>query len=204
MKNSYDKEYFENGISSGVSCYVNYRWLPNLTLPMCESIIDFANIKKSDTILDYGCAKGFIVRAMVELGYDCHGVDISEYAIKNCDPSIRDRVKILADYELGKYDFILCKDVLEHVSYGTLPVLLKKLRLSCKKLFVIVPLGENGKYVIEEYEKDITHVIREDLGWWSRVLSEAGFEDIKSSYRAPGIKDNWAMYDKGNGFFVCA
>lgn len=204
MKNLYDREYFENGISSGVSCYVNYQWMPELTLLMCKSIIDFCKINNRDTILDYGCAKGFLVKAMMQLGYDCYGVDISEYAVQKCDPSVRDRIEILTEGKLKNYDFIVCKDVLEHISYNSLSTILCRLRRSCKKLFVVVPLGENGKYVIEEYEKDITHVIREDLAWWLKALSDAGFQDIKSSYSVRGIKDKWSMYDKGNGFFVCS
>ena len=37
----YDKDYFKNGIASGKSCYSNYRWLPELTIPMAYNIIKY-------------------------------------------------------------------------------------------------------------------------------------------------------------------
>jgi len=208
MKSLYDKDYFEDGISVGISCYTNYRWLPAETLKMCVSISEFANIKKDDVILDYGCAKGFLVKAMLKLGYEkVYGVDISDYAVDNCDPEVKDRIfRIINNDQLlaERYDCIICKDVLEHISYKEIDGLIQNFRAITKNLLVIVPLGENNKYVIEDYERDKTHVIRESLQWWRETLERNGFKVEKSLYRVEGIKDNWASYETGNGFFVCA
>jgi SAM-dependent methyltransferase len=209
MKNLYDESYFENGVASGVSCYVNYRWLPEQTFSMCQSMINFASIEKSDRILDYGCAKGFTVRALVEMGYDCHGVDISDYAVSQSDAGIRHRLTVLNEdnhnrwFEDKRFDVILCKDVLEHVPYENIGQVLKNFRNISQKLFVIVPLAHNGSYDAPEYELDVTHIIREDLDWWTRQLISAGYDNVTATYRIPGIKDNWSHYQKGNGFFLC-
>jgi hypothetical protein len=37
--NAFTKDYYENGRACGLSCYENYRWLPELTIPMCERLI---------------------------------------------------------------------------------------------------------------------------------------------------------------------
>lgn len=210
MKNLYDKSYFENGIETGVSCYVNYRWMPDQTYSMCKSIIDFAEIKPVDRVLDYGCAKGFIVRALVDMGYDCIGVDISEYAISQAHDSIKDRLTLLNEdnqkswNNTAKFNVAICKDVLEHVPYEMILSVLTDLRSATNKLFVVVPLAENGVYVATEYEIDITHIIREDLDWWKNMLVSAGFKNIDAKYLVNGIKDNWSHYSRGNGFFLCS
>ena len=80
--------------------------------------------------------------------------------------------------------------------------LCKTLYNHSKKLFVVVPLGENNKYVVPEYEGDITHIIRENKEWWESLFIKTGFKIIKSEYIVKGIKDNWSQYKKGNGFFV--
>jgi ubiquinone/menaquinone biosynthesis C-methylase UbiE len=47
-------------------------------------------------VLDIGCAKGFLLKdLMIECpGLECFGIDISEYAIKNCEPEVKDRLQL--------------------------------------------------------------------------------------------------------------
>ena len=201
----YDYDYYERGQASGKSCYSNYRWMPKETFDMCESIIEHAGIAHGDKILDFGCAKGFIVKAFHQMGYASQGCDLSKYAISNADPEIKDLV-YLYDSEKQNidkdYNIIISKDVLEHVSYEELPKILNLFRANCDKLFIVVPLGTAGKYIVPEYELDITHVIRENKAWWENQFLQAGFKIYKSAYLMAGIKDNWAHYSQGNGFFV--
>jgi SAM-dependent methyltransferase len=205
MKNLYNEDYFERGIKAGVSCYENYRWIQEETIDMCKAVISFASIDTKDTILDFGCAKGFLVKAFLTLGYDCRGVDISDYAISECDPYVKDRVKILKNNEVieDQFDVIISKDVLEHITYERIESLVKNFREKSKKLVVVVPLAENGKYVAPEYELDITHIIREDIVWWENLFKNSGFNVVSGSYKVKGIKDKWSQYERSNGFFVC-
>ena len=62
--NVFDEDYFERGVQLGISGYTNYRWIPELTLPLCETMARYLGISKDDRILDFGCAKGYIVRAL--------------------------------------------------------------------------------------------------------------------------------------------
>lgn len=207
----YNEDYFEDGIKKGISGYENYRWLPDLTKKMCESIASNLKISKNDKLLDYGCAKGFLVRAFDELGYhNVRGVDISEYAITHCDQTVAKKIDLLnrnwslSDNVGQDYDFIICKDVLEHVQYKEIDKLLREFAETAKKCFIVVPLGKNKKYIIEEYEKDVTHVIREDLNWWKEKIEKAGFKIELAEYKFPGVKDNWESFENGNGFFVAS
>ena len=75
--NKYDEDYYENGVQLGISGYANYRWMPSLTIPMAERMIEYLAIKETDKILDFGCAKGFLVKAFTDLGYKCEGVTLA-------------------------------------------------------------------------------------------------------------------------------
>lgn len=202
MKNLYDEAYYENGEETGKSCYTNYRWLPKLTLEMVKNICLHVNIKKNDKILDFGCAKGFCVQAFSLLGYNASGCDVSEYAIQNCHPEVKDKVSIFTGNFQEEYDVIIAKDVLEHVPYEELNELLSRFKVNTKKLFVIVPLGDGEKYYVPEYELDVTHIIREDKDWWEKAFIKNGFKIIESKFLMKGIKDNWAHCINGNGFFI--
>ena len=65
---TYDKDYYECGIESGKSLYNNYRWMPELTIPFCSRIVEHLKISTEQKVLDFGCAKGYSVKAMRLLG----------------------------------------------------------------------------------------------------------------------------------------
>ena len=211
----YDENYFENGVQLGISGYTAYRWLETLTMSMCRTLVSHLGLQKGAKVVDYGCAKGFLVRALRALEIDACGVDISAYAIKKADYTVRNHVFLMNEERAsmkrltidrvnstGRFDCAISKDVLEHVAYDKLHSVLSTLRELSDMLFIVVPLGENGKYVIPEYEADVTHVIRENKSWWEQQVVAAGWNVTNSVTRVPGIKDNWAHYSDGNLFLV--
>ncbi len=62
--------------------------------PVALDIIEHFSLKPGDKFLDIGCAKGFLVKELVELGIDALGLDISEYAVGNCHPDVVDRIQV--------------------------------------------------------------------------------------------------------------
>ncbi|MBI3798886.1 MAG: class I SAM-dependent methyltransferase [Deltaproteobacteria bacterium] len=70
------------------------------------------------TVLDAGCAMGFLVEALRDRGVNAVGVDISEYAIQQVRPDVRAScwVGSVVDPFPQKYDLIVCIEVLEHLS----------------------------------------------------------------------------------------
>jgi 2-polyprenyl-3-methyl-5-hydroxy-6-metoxy-1,4-benzoquinol methylase len=185
-----------------VSAYENFRWMPERTIREASSIIN--NIQFNN-VLDYGCAKGFMVYAMRLLGKEAHGVDISEYAIKNCHPKVKDFVSVIDDVEQvsGGWDLIIAKDVLEHTTKDLVPKVLEAFRTRTKQLFVAVPLGDGKRYRIREYEMDVTHIIREPEEWWLTTIVQAGFKIKFFDYQFHHVKENWTNpHPHGNAFIV--
>jgi len=204
----YDEAYYEHGPMYGKSLYSYYRWMPEPTFRMGMAIIEYAGLERNDAVLDFGCAKGFLVKAFRYLFRDAYGCDWSEYAIKHIEEDVRDYVILCTpDNPLPfTQHFRLCvaKDVLEHVPYGELPQLLRQLRNKTDRLMVVVPLGKNQKYVIEEYERDKSHVIREDKDWWLGTIEDAGFSIASADYHISGVKDSWHKVHPRGNFVVLA
>jgi hypothetical protein len=198
----FGEKYFEDGIRSGVSCYENYHWMPERTIREASSIV---NQLRFENVLDFGCAKGFLVHAMRLLGKQAFGVDISEYAVKNCHPEVKAYVEKIESAEdiKGMWDLIIAKDVLEHIPKEKLSETLASLRSRCKILFVAVPLGDDNRYRIPAYEKDVTHVVREPENWWLTTIKTAGFSIKYFGYQFSHLKENWtAVHPQGNAFIV--
>ncbi len=212
MKNKYNKDYYENGVAKGISGYDNYRWIPELTYPMAYSICKNLKIKKNDKVLEFGCAHGFLVKALNDFKIDAYGVDVSSYAISKVDPSIKNKINLLKKNNIKNslikmnikfnFDHIISKDVFEHIQPSELKKILKEMSKITKNLFVVVPLGDKGKYRIKSYEGDKTHVIAENETWWKKLFVENQFRVKSFSYKIEGIKDKWYNINpKGNGFF---
>ena len=202
---NYDEDYYERGPETGKSLYSNYRWIPELTLPMAATICEQLGVREGESVLDFGCAKGYLVKALRLLYREAWGYDRSEYALRNTPRDVANYCQDNLNPPMPeRFDWIFAKDVLEHIEEDTLVDVLRVLHLKSDKLFVVVPLGVDGKYVVPAYEHDITHQIRRPLEWWSAQLQSSGFTVQKADYLMPHVKSNWAEFKTGNGFFVCA
>lgn len=69
------------------------------------------------TVLDAGCAMGFLVEALRDRGVDAEGVDVSEYAIGQVRADVRPycRVGSILEPFPRRYDLVTCIEVLEHL-----------------------------------------------------------------------------------------
>ena len=213
MKNIFDKDYFTDGIAKGISCYENYRWIKELTYPMANSIFTFLNLKRNSNVLEYGCANGFLVKCLKDFGVNAYGIDISNYAISNCPVDISRNVSVITNNDVNraikkttfkkkKFDWVISKDVMEHIKPSDLNVIIKKISKITKKMFVIVPLGDNNRYRIKQYHLDKTHIVIKNERWWINLFKKNNFDIEDVSYKVDGIKDKWYKYNKyGNGFF---
>jgi SAM-dependent methyltransferase len=205
----YDEEYFERGLQTGRSNYENYRWMPELTLRMAHHMIQHLGLREGDSVLDFGCAKGFIVRALRILGIDAYGCDVSSYAIDHSYPDVRPYLALIPPGETEmpfdkRFDLVLSKDVLEHMTVDKVDCFLKESRSITSRQFHVIPIGNCAdRFVVPEYELDDTHVLRREKDWWFRKFTEHHWKVDRFEWSMPGIKENWTRrYPEGNGFFL--
>jgi SAM-dependent methyltransferase len=84
-------------------------------------------------ILDVGCATGFVVEALRELGLDVEGCDVSRYAVDHATPGARGHVRV-GDLLEGlpwpdaTFDLVSALETLEHLPPAQVPAALKELR----------------------------------------------------------------------------
>lgn len=208
----YDEEYYEAGLRSGKSLYVNFHWMPELTIRMAYFMTKDLPIEESSKILDFGCAKGYLVRAFRFLNFEAYGVDISDYAISKAEKDaikycklIKDNKDIRKIFDF-KFDWVIAKDVFEHIPEQKVPEVLKELSLIAKKVFIAVPLAKDdvsGKFVCPDYDKEQTHFTAKTDKWWKKLFQKNNFSVEKSSFSFRFCKENWtSKWPKSNGFYV--
>ena len=203
----FNEDYYERGAETGKSLYSHYRWMPELTIPMAHHIAKYMDLHESEKVLDFGCAKGFTVKALRLLGYKAYGVDVSQYAYDEMDAKTGKWCGVIEPQEPlvcadGGYDWILCKDILEHVPYDKIDEQLKVLYNGGKRVMAMIPLGDGKKYIIDSYELDKSHFIREPLEWWVKKFEDAGWMIDLATHDLGPFKKNWQFAPKGNGLIT--
>ena len=124
-------------------------------------------------ILDLGCGMGhygYVATQFFPCGYK--GYEISDFAVKN-NPYTKLNLDIVKKdivkerFEEKHYDLVLCIDVLEHLDYDDLDIVLEKVaKCDSKVIFSIPFLGDPN------LDTDPTHIIKEEKSWWVEKLSE--------------------------------
>ena len=168
----FDHDYFENGVQTRKSNYVNYSWerLGSYFQQTARHIMDKFNPERT---LDVGCAKGFLVKALSEMAVDAYGIDPSVYAVSNAHPDIAEKINLEAaqsiPYPDDTFDVVTCFDVLEHIPAREVPKTLKEM-LRVSKQWVIL------RMVTQEVEGDLdsSHETIRDKDWWTEKIEKAG------------------------------
>lgn len=200
----FDADYFENGRTTGKSWLMNYHWMPRRSFKEAFAYIDYLELDDESYVLDFGCAKGFIVKALRKLEIKSDGCDISEYALSfapkgcwNCSD-----INSWDKYINYKYTHIIVKDVFEHLTVAKLDETLKNIKKLSNTIMCVIPMRDCGVYRIPEYHKDMSHLIAEDEIWWTNKFAENEWNVEKNCPYVVGLKDNWKSYANGVGNHV--
>lgn len=207
---TFNEDYYEHGVELGISGYTNYHWKPEYSLPFAAQIKRkylntlYSFYADNPKVLDYGCAKGYLVKALRLLDVPAFGYDVSKYATEHADESIKTFISNDFKYYNQEFGLSIVKDTLEHVPKDKLQDVLRDLiKVTQYCIIVTVPLGDNGQYRIREYELDKTHVIKEDEEFWINEFKKAGLIIEDFYYDFPGAKDHWLkVHPFGNATFI--
>jgi SAM-dependent methyltransferase len=167
----YDESYYVGG---GKSNYLDYAGLePTIEegfMPVVLRYAAWCGARREQRVyLDVGCAMGFYVRRLGGLGWDAHGVDLSEYAVAEGRKRGIANLSVAPAQALpfpdASVDFVTAIDVIEHIEPAGARGMVAELRRVLKDgglAFVATPNFLTNQYwniFAEEFEdKDATHV----------------------------------------------
>lgn len=114
LASEYDQGYYEGRFGHEPCRLDNDAWAG-----FFDRIADFIVERYApSTVLDAGFGAGLLVRALRDRGVDASGIDISEYALSQLPPELREHCRLASVTEElpGSYDLVICIEVLEHLS----------------------------------------------------------------------------------------
>ena len=92
ISKQFGEMYFDGPRDYGYGGYrYDGRWVP-----VAKDFIVHFDLKPGDRILDVGCAKGFLMKDLMDAlpGLEVFGVEISEYAVMNCHSDVIGRIHL--------------------------------------------------------------------------------------------------------------
>lgn len=169
MSELYNAEYYHSGC--GPIPYEEPEHWVNFFGMIADRIVADIHPK---TVLDAGCAMGYLVAALRDRGVEAYGVDISAYAISKVREDIRPFCKVgsltepLPSGLPDRYDLVVTVEVLEHLYEDEGRQAIRNIcKLTDEVLFTSTP---------DDFTEP-THVNVQQREYWCRVFFENGFVD---------------------------
>ena len=180
--NDYNKLFYDSFCGED---YSNTELWENHFSAIADRIVEYFLPK---TVLDAGCANGYLVRALREKGVDAYGVDISSYAIESADAELRKYLNVqsltepLPKHFPEKYDLVVTIEVLEHMQPEDGALAIKRLcSYSDAVLFSSTPHDLDNK----------THVNVQQAEYWAKQFADNSF--YRNLIQTTDFITPWAM-----------
>jgi len=152
----FGQEYFDGPREQGYGGYrYDGRWLP-----VAKEIMSHFGLAPGCRVLDVGCAKGYLVKDLMAVcpGLEVFGLDISEYAVRACEPETRGRLCIgtadLLPFADNAFDAVICINTVHNLEPDRCVMALREIeRLAPGRGFVQVDAyrTDEEKRVFEDW-----------------------------------------------------
>ena len=176
----FGKEFFDGQRRHG---YGGFTYHPRFWQPVIPSFRNYYDLTRESSVLDVGCAKGFMVRDFVELvpGLSVSGVDISEYAIECAGDDVRLDLQV-ADardlpFEDDSFDLVVSINTIHNLDRdGVVQALGEIDRVSRNFAYVTVDAYRNEAEKERMMKWNLTaRTILSDREW-VELFTEAGYK----------------------------
>lgn len=175
----FGKEFFDGDRSTG---YGGFSYSPRFWQPVIPTFQQHWNLTSNSSVLDVGCAKGFMMHDMAELipGISVHGIDVSNYAIENAIPSMKPFVEIGSAIKLPypdkSFDVVISINTIHNLERGECLRALQEIeRVSRIGAFVTVDAYNNEEEKQRMYAWNLTAKTIMSVNEWVNFFEEAGY-----------------------------
>ena len=176
----FGKDFFDGDRNHG---YGGFNYNPKFWQPVVKDFKNYWNLKSENSVLDVGCAKGFMIYDFVQLipGIKVRGIDISKYAIENSLPEVKNFLDLgntkSLPYENNSFDAVISINTVHNLEEDECALALKEInRVSKKYSFITVDAYRNEEEKKRMFAWNLTAKTIMSVESWKKFFKKVGYK----------------------------
>jgi len=175
----FGREFFDGDRNQG---YGGFNYMPRFWQPVVPTFQTYWQLNSNSSLLDVGCAKGFMLHDISELipGITVKGIDISDYAIEHAMDDIKPHVQVANATKLPfadkSFDVVISINTVHNLERKECGQALQEIeRVSRGKSFITVDAYRNEKEQERMYAWNLTAKTIMSVDEWIVFFKEVGY-----------------------------
>ena len=175
----FGREFFDGDRRYG---YGGFNYNPKFWSGVVRDIAEYWNIKLDESLLDVGCAKGFMLFDFLEMKLNLKlcGLDISEYAIRNSKNEVKDSLilgnAVKLPFAEKSFDYVISINTIHNLPIEQCIVAIKEIqRVHKSRSFIVVDAYENEIERERMFAWNLTAQTILSKNDWKIVFEYAGY-----------------------------
>lgn len=175
----FGEEFFDGDRAYG---YGGFYYNSRFWEPVVPTFRDYWNLDSNNSILDIGCAKGFMIYDFINQipGIKMRGIDISKYAINNSKSEVSNLLAVgdakTLNFDDNSFDYVISINTIHNLDYDDCLLSLKEIeRVSKISSFITVDAYNNEDEKKRMYEWNLTAKTIMSTTEWIKFFDKAGY-----------------------------
>jgi SAM-dependent methyltransferase len=175
----FGKEFFDGDRRNG---YGGFNYFSRFWQPVIPTFQQHFDLSASSSVLDVGCAKGFMLHDLAELipGITVKGLDVSEYAIANAIDDMKPHVQIgdarKLPYADNAFDVVISINSIHNLQRADCAQALREIeRVSKGHSYITVDAYRTEEEKIRMYAWNLTAQTIMHVDEWKAFFDEVGY-----------------------------
>ena len=176
----FGKEFFDGDRKFG---YGGFKYQSKYWNEVVKDIFEFYDLKDDSSILDVGCAKGFMLYDFINNypNLKIKGIDISSYAINNSKPEVSKFLEVgnakNLNYKDNSFDLVISINTVHNLEIDECKIAIKEIqRVSKSKSFITVDAYRNDREKENMYKWNLTAKTILSVKEWISLFKEVEYK----------------------------
>lgn len=175
----FGKAFFDGDRRHG---YGGFNYMPRFWQPVIPTLQQHFGLTANDSVLDVGCAKGFMLHDMAQLipGITVKGVDVSEYAIASAIEDMKPHVQVADARKLPfddkSFDVVIAINTIHNLDRAECALALREIeRVSRRGSYVTIDAYRNDEEKERMFAWNLTGKTIMHVEEWKAFFAETGY-----------------------------
>jgi len=175
----FEKDFFDGDRAVG---YGGYSYRPEFWRGVIRDFIDHYDLTRHSSVLDVGCAKGYMLYDLVQQlpNITVKGIDVSNWAIENSHPSVSSFLEVRDAKDLGifkdkEFDLVVSINTVHNLPLEECKQSLRELERVGKACFVTVDSWNTPEEEQKMRDWNLTAQTMMSVGDWKSLFKEVGY-----------------------------